>query len=331
MPATSPLHPKVRYGLCTFSCHRHWEAIRKRQPGTKFSDALSFLDYAQGIGAQGVQTHIADEPTAQKMRDRCESLGAYYEADIRFPKTERDLSAFEADVRHARLAGAAVARTVMLSGRRYETFKNVREFGEHQQQSETMLHQVEPLLKKHGLKLAIENHKDNLAAEFVPLLKRVSSEWIGVCVDTGNNLALLEEPYAVIEAIAPYALSVHLKDMAVQPADDGFLLSEVPFGTGFLDLKRIIATLLAANSSLIFNIEMGTRDPLHVPCLTARYWETFANRPAVELAHSLSLVKQHPPSQNPPTITGKDMLAQMADEEANNQRCLAWMKELTDG
>ena len=194
-----------------------------------------------------------------------------------------------------------------------------------------MLQRVEPLLKKHGLKLAIENHKDNLAAEFVPLLKQLSSEWIGVYVDTGNNLALLEEPYAVIEELAPFALSVHLKDMAVQPSDDGFLLSEVPFGTGFLDLKRIIATLLAENSSLVFNIEMGTRDPLHIPCLAAKYWETFTNRPAVELARCLALVKQHPPTQNPPSITGKDMLTQMADEEANNQRCLAWMKALNDG
>jgi len=34
-------------------------------------------------------------------------------------------------------------------------------------------------------------------------------------------------------------MSVHFKDMAVQPADDGFRLSEVPLGTGALDLPRI--------------------------------------------------------------------------------------------
>src|SRR5207253_5553332 len=127
-----------------------------------------------------------------------------------------------------------------------------------------------------------ENHKDWRAPELLDILKRLSSQWVGVCVDTGNNIALLEEPTAVVEALAPHAISSHLKDMAVQEYEEGFLLSEVPLGEGFLDLKRMVAVLQKANPTIQFNLEMITRDPLKIPCLTSKYWATMENATAAQ-------------------------------------------------
>ena len=132
----------------------------------------------------------------------------------------------------------SVARTFFTSGRRYEVFKSIEEFRRFHEQARRTLARIEPVMRKHQIKLAIENHKDHTVEELVSLIREISSEWIGVLVDTGNNIALLEDPRAVVEALAPMALSVHLKDMAVQPYADGFLLSEVPLGTGMLDLPR---------------------------------------------------------------------------------------------
>ncbi|MEQ1853249.1 MAG: TIM barrel protein, partial [Chthoniobacteraceae bacterium] len=185
---------------------------------------------------------------------------------------------------------------------------------------------AEPVLRKHRLRLAIENHKDQTAAELIEILRKLGSEWIGTLVDTGNNIALLEEPHAVVEALAPFAMSVHLKDMAVQPYPDGFLLSEVSLGTGFLDLPRIITTLRTANPAIVFNLEMATRDPLRVPCLTPGYWTTFPERREPALAAGLTLVRRHPP-EHPPDGTGDRSLAQqLAAEEQNNRSSLAWMR-----
>ena len=125
--------------------------------------------------------------------------------------------------------------------------KSAEEFHAFQAQTEKSLALVETVLRKHQLKLAIENHKDYTTYELTAIMRRFSSEWIGVLVDTGNIIALLDEPHAAVESLAPFAMSVHLKDMAVQPSDDGFLLSEVPLGTGVLDLPRIIS---AAESQL---------------------------------------------------------------------------------
>jgi sugar phosphate isomerase/epimerase len=184
---------------------------------------------------------------------------------------------------------------------------------------------IEPILRKHQLKLAIENHKDHTTEELVGMMKAISSEWIGVLVDTGNNLALLEEPHAVVEALAPFALSVHLKDMAVQPSDDGFLLSEVPLGTGMLDLPRMITTLRKANPALVINLEMATRDPLRIPCLTEAFFATMPGRKATHLDAAMRRVKENPPKTTVPGVSGKEAAQVLTEEEQNNRHGLSWM------
>lgn len=82
------------------------------------------------------------------------------------------------------------------------------------------------------MKLAVENHKDFETDELVQLMQKMSSAQIGVCLDTGNNLALLEDPLAVVQKLAPYTLTVHLKDTAVRHAEDGFYLAEAPWAWG---------------------------------------------------------------------------------------------------
>jgi 3-oxoisoapionate decarboxylase len=320
---------EARIGICTFSCHQHWKAVQAKFDGTKFTDAPSFYRYGSALGAEGVQTplRVADPGVAAQIRELVEKDGGYYEGDVRLPKTEGELAAFESEVRFTRDAGATVARAVFTSNRRYEFFKTMAEFDAFHTEAERRLALVEPILRKHRLKLAIENHKDHTSEELVAMMRKISSEWIGVLVDTGNNLALLEDPYATMEALAPFALSAHLKDMAVQPADDGFLLSEVPLGTGALDLPRIIATLRKANPALVFNLEMATRDPLRVPCLTEAFFATMPERKAARQDATMQWVKANPARQPPPQVSGKSTAQILADEETNNRESLRWMQK----
>lgn len=318
----------TRIGLCSFSCHRHWQAARDHSAEVKFHDTPGFYDYARSLGADGVQASVAalDENAAGQLRDHVEKTGGGYEGDVKLPAPEGDFTAFEREVRLCRVAGATVARTVLSGTRRYETWKTLAEFREFRARAARRLELAEPVAKRHGLKLAIENHKDLTADELAALLRECGSEWIGVNVDTGNNLALLDDPEGAIDLLAPFALAVHFKDMALQPDARGFLLSEVPCGSGMLDLERIVRVLRRSNPALMFNLEMATRDPLVIPCLTDGYWATFPDRKATRLDAALRLVQQHPPPPNVPRITGKPMPQQLADEEANNRASLAWMR-----
>lgn len=314
-----------RLGFAAFSCHQHWKAVREGAPGVKFGDARGFYDYARTLGGDGVQTSLRgrDAGYAKALRAHVEESGGYFEGDIALPKAGENPEAFETDVRLVCDAGATVARAVLTGARRYESFKTLAEFRDFQAQSERRLAAVAPILKRHRLKLAIENHKDHTAPELAALLRKTDSEWVGITVDTGNNIALLEDPQAVIEALAPFAFTVHLKDMALQPYEDGFLLSEVPLGAGYLDLPRMVATLRKANPAIVFNIEMATRDPLKVPCRTDAYWTTFGARRDADLAAALERVRQNPPKEPPPVVAGKTLAEILADEEKNNRRCTA--------
>jgi len=312
-----------RLGMCTFSCHQHWKAVAAGQAGRGFTDAAGFYRYARDLGAEGVQTPLkGTDPRA--LRELVEQTGGYYEGELALPLKEADVAAFEEEVRNTRAAGATVARAVFTTGRRYETFDTLEEFRAFHRQAERSLALVEPVARRHGLKIAIENHKDLTTAELVALMKGLSSEWVGVLVDTGNNIALLEEPHGVVEALAPFAFSMHLKDMAVQPSPDGFLLSEVPLGTGMLDLGRMVAAVRKANPGIVVNLEMATRDPLPIPCLTDRYFVSFPERKATHLAAALRLVEENPPPAVP-AVRGKPLAEVLAEEERNNRDGLGWM------
>ena len=139
------------------------------------------------------------------------------------------------------------------------------------------------------------------------MLRRLSSQWVGVTVDTGNSVALLEDPLEVVRAYAPWVMTTHVKDMGVQESPDGFLLAEVPLGSGFLDLAKIVATVRKARPGIRLNLEMMTRDPLKIPCLTPKYWATYENVPGKHLAAMLRLVRAKASSRPLPTVSGRDV------------------------
>src|SRR5687767_5392351 len=130
-----------------------------------------------------------------------------------------------------------------MNGRRYETFEDWETFRQFAAKARRSLELAEGAVRKAGVKLALENHKDWRVGELLSLPQRLSSEWVGICVDVGNNLALLEDPMKVVESFRPWALCSHFKDMGLQAYADGFLLSEVPLGQGLVDLPAVISLL----------------------------------------------------------------------------------------
>jgi sugar phosphate isomerase/epimerase len=199
------------------------------------------------------------------------------------------------------------------------------------EQSQKMVALAEPVLKKHRMKLAIENHKGWRAAEQAAWMKRLGSEWVGVCLDFGNNLSLCEDPMETARTLAPYTFYAHIKDMAVEEYEEGFLLSEVPLGEGLLDLKQIMQLLRQKDPNMIFNLEMITRDPLKIPVYTPKYWATFDDAysplPGRDLAAVLALVKQNRPRKPLPRVTGLSAEAAVKLEDDYNRQCIAYARQ----
>ncbi|MFF1383617.1 sugar phosphate isomerase/epimerase family protein [Arthrobacter sp. NPDC058288] len=62
--------------------------------------------------------------------------------------------------------------------------------------------------------MALENHADLHANEMLELLTTIDNPHLGICLDTPNNLRMFDDPALVVEALAPHAKAVHLKDVA---------------------------------------------------------------------------------------------------------------------
>ncbi len=302
---------------------------RDRRGGERFSDPIRFLDHARSVGARGVQVGIGvrDEAGARSVLQRAEAASMYLEGIAALPRDDADLGRFEAELRTAGQAGARVVRTVMLSGRRYETFPTAEAFRRFADSSSHSLKLAAPVAARLGMLLAVENHKDWRADELLAILKRVGNDHVGICLDTGNSIALLEDPMDVIEALAPRSFTTHFKDMALEEYREGFLLAEVPLGTGILDLPRAVRILKTARPDIRFNVEMITRDPLRVPCLAQRYWATFPDLPGRHLARAISMVRDHPPGRPLPRISNLPRDEQLRAEDENVGRCLAFARD----
>lgn len=303
-----------------------------RRGDKSFADPIRFLEYCRGLGVGAAQVGlgIRDEAYADQLRSRAEATGMALEGIVALPRDDADLDRFDAELRTARHAGVTILRTVALSGRRYETFDSAAAFRRFREQSRHRLEMAMPGAVRHGIRLAVENHKDFRASELLDLLRGLPAETVGVCLDTGNSIALLEEPHEVVEQLAPRAFTTHFKDMAVEESPDGFLLAEVPLGEGYLDLPRIVTVLRRANPAIRFNIEMITRDPLSVPCLAESYWTTLPDLPAAELARAMKAVRANRPPRPLPRISGLPPAEQLRAEDEHNRRCVEFARARLD-
>jgi 3-oxoisoapionate decarboxylase len=285
---------------------------------------MTLASVVGAAGAHGGMTQI-DFDWARRTRRMKEELDMYVEIQTFLPK--EDPAVFEHAVKVAKEAGATSLRVVCLLGRRYEMFDTLEGWksavvGFHRQIAAAL-----PIVERHRMPLGIENHKDWRLEEQVQLLKQYSSEYLGVSLDTGNNLSILDDPMETVEQLAPYTVNVHFKDMAVEETETGFLLSEVPLGEGILDLPRMVQAIRAARPDVHFSLEMITRDPLHVPCLTGKYWATFVDVPGIALARTLTSVRACQPAAPLPRVSHLSAQERYALELEHVERSIAYARE----
>jgi len=306
-----------RMGIVIHSYRKRWKGKYSSLKNPPFKHALDVLDHVRsfGVGSLQIMVNGWTSEFARKVRDTCESYRIALEGSISLPKNESDVSRFENELRMGKEGGATIFRSAT-GGRRYEIFSSVVEFKHFKEAAFRSMQLAETIARRHRVQIGIENHKDFHAAELAEMLTRLGSPHIGACVDTGNSIALLEDPMEVVEILAPFAVTTHIKDMAVQETADGFLLSEVPLGEGILDLPRMFSLFEKHNPHIAHHLEMITRDPLDIPCLKPAYWTTFPDKPGTELARTLTMVRGQSVAKLPKT-SGLGTEEALALEEGN--------------
>ena len=188
-------------------------------------DAIQLLDYAATVGLDCVQfselPHIArpmekatDEGFLRQVRAYAERLGIRLEMGTwgvcptsRAFNPKRGGTAPEQlglAIRVAAILGATTVRCVV--GNEVERKEN----GPIEKHIDAMIavcRAVRDQALRAGVKIAIENHKDLRAEEMRYLVEQAGPDYVGVCLDTGNPILVLEDPLETVEILAPYALT----------------------------------------------------------------------------------------------------------------------------
>lgn len=260
-----------RLGMDSYCFHRYFGEIHpaiQTDPGTRMT-VWDFLDFAEQLGLDGVSLETVFMPdagpaTLRRLRERLDGLGIDrvwawgHPSGLRSGADEAAVEDLVANVPLARELGADVMRIV--AGDRHTRPPAWRD---HREALLRQFEKILPVAERNGVVLAVENHKDLLAGELAELMVEVSSPYLGVCLDTGNNLRLFEDPIEVARTLAPWARAVHLKDITVQPGDphQTRFWPTVPLGTGLVDVPQVLEILAEASFSGLLAIETDYLHP----------------------------------------------------------------------
>jgi 3-oxoisoapionate decarboxylase len=327
--ARSLLAGQRRYAIAFTS---FWARLQKgRGASTPALPAEAFIDLCRSFGADGCQLDVSqlgstEASALDRLKRRLGEAGLFVELSAS-SKSLEDEQRFAEVVAIARRLGAARLRIALLSGRRYETFPTMAAWKEFADHWRAALPRLKGAFDRERMPVGIENHKDWRADELVALLKSVDSPYFGACVDFGNNLSLLEDPLDTVTKLAPYAITTHLKDMAVRPYERGFELSEVPLGTGLCPLAKMIEVLRAARPDVPLCLEMITRDPLKVPYLDDAYWATYEKRDQALVEAFRASVLSKAAAAPLPKTAGMSYEAMVAAEDDNIRRSTAFARK----
>ncbi len=153
-----------------------------------------------------------------------------------------------------------------------------------------------------GVKIAIENHAGDMQArELKGLVERASPDYVGVCLDSGNPVWVLEDPHLTLETLAPYVQTSHVRDSYIFNSPQGTAVRWTRMGEGNIGIEDYIRTYVQKCPGKPMSLEVivqpryrifNYRDPAA--------WEIFKTMPAWEFARFLTLAERGVPQDLPP-------------------------------
>jgi 3-oxoisoapionate decarboxylase len=264
------------------------------------------LEYAAGLGLDTVQLprkHLAslEDDYLLSLRHRADELGLSLEVgagclNSYSPNFRHEWGSAEDQMvttaRAARILGSNCVQCFLGS---QEFRLGLQPFEQHVEEFVRVVRAVGPLLQEMGIKLALENHCDFLAREIKDLVEEVGSDYLGVCLDTGNPAYICEDPTLAVELLAPYTLTTHVRDSRVWAVPEGAMAQWVPTGQGDTDLYGIAAILEQQAPAASFNLEIITGGrPRILPHADpeSEIWRMFPNMLAHDFARFSALAQR---------------------------------------
>jgi len=217
-------------------------------------DIFRFIERVAELKLDGIMWDVMhgantdDEAFLHKVRTKAQEHNLYIELGWgNWP----DLEYTRKGLKVAKLLGANVFRTTTCSDR----FDKQFHFDTFLKQSLPTLRDIAELAERDQIRVAIENHADVSAEELATLIQTLDSPYMGVCLDNGNPIATMEDPYAAVERLAPYAFTTHFKDNIIIHTKWGAKIAGTAYGRGIFDLPAMLKVIRQSAPNPNINIE----------------------------------------------------------------------------
>ena len=239
---------QFKLGLDTYTVHR---SLTAKNPELR-ADLWSLLEQLEGLELDGLQidsSHFPgdDVPTLERLREAVEPRGYYIEFGMG-----------GWDVRRMK---ERMAMTAAFGGRAVRTFCGSERTTPDELELYTKLavpafREAAAFADKYKVAIAVENHGDFTSAQLKDLLDQVGHPRVGACLDTGNSMFRREDPLECARTLAPYALSMHLKDWTMSFDDNGEPhWKEAVIGEGAVPVAAILEIVAARKPDLYIALE----------------------------------------------------------------------------
>ena len=216
-PIARPKPGQMRLSLSAYSMRKY---LPGSKAGTKSMDLFEFVDYCFQLELPGAELtsyyfpQDVDDDYILKLKRHCHLRGVTVSGGaIRNDFCQSDVAKVQADIEHTNLwtdryalLGAPAIRIFAGTQPKEQSWETTIE------RCVTACKQVCEHAEKKGVWMALENHGGVTAkAEgLLEIVRKVESPMFGVNFDCGN-FHTTSDPYAELEAIAPYAVNAQLK------------------------------------------------------------------------------------------------------------------------
>jgi sugar phosphate isomerase/epimerase len=298
--------PGIKLGFDSYSVRAfQWQAIQ-------------LLDYTAGLKLDTIQLSSLNdyeslEPAyLQKVKDHAARLGIVIDAGIgcvcsssaSYNKKEGEPATYlEKGLRVAKAVAAASMRCYM--GSQLDR-RGKLPLEAHMENTVKAFRKVRSRAQDLNIRIALENHSGDMQArEVKTIIEEAGKDFVASCLDTGNPMWVVEDPFVTLETLAPYVVTTHIRDSAVFEVPRGAAMQWVALGDGSVDFKRFVAEYrrLCPRASMQLEIITG-RKPEVLPYLEPDFWKAFANMPAHEFARFVALAKSGRPFMGDMIVAG---------------------------
>ncbi|WP_420645075.1 sugar phosphate isomerase/epimerase family protein [Candidatus Leptofilum sp.] len=271
----------MKVGIDSYCFHRYFGEVYPHQTAPPEDEKMTmedFLTFAKKLDVDGVSLESCFFPSFDKgwfldLKAQLDEYGfdrvyAWGHPDgLEAGKNRDEFNSMVKQIEYANWIGAPVMRVVASS--------LMFRFEPHGPQIDILVDWFKEAIKvaeEYDVKLAVENHIDYTADECVELLDRVDSPYLGLNLDTGNFLRLLDDPVEGAKKLADRVYATHIKDLKPVKGLDArewYFFSSTPVGEGLVDNQKLAQILYDANYEGFLAAET---DSLHPDYENREHW-----------------------------------------------------------